>query len=256
MYKIATVVLIVLLGLGSSGFAAPSKVDRKKDSRYKCESQFAKAQQRYARGRFNEVATVLDEIRYQCSGHRMIDTVLYYLGMSMLQAKRPLEAQTEFERLIQNYPNSSYYSEAQFRLGQSIWNQSHPYDRDQSVTHTAIGRLNDFIELYPASPFADSARQFVEQGHEKLAHKVFATARFYEKQEEYEAAIVYYNKLLAEYPESKYAVDVRITQAELLLKAKRITEALDIVTAILAEQPSEELARKATELKERLQKAQ
>jgi outer membrane protein assembly factor BamD (BamD/ComL family) len=85
---------------------------------------------------------------------------------------------------------------------------------------------------------------------------VFATARFYEKQEEYEAAIVYYNKLLAEYPESKYAVDVRITQAELLLKAKRITEALDIVTAILAEQPSEELARKATELKERLQKAQ
>lgn len=245
---LAFVVCAVLVPSGDCLATARRRIGKQID----CPARLEKALHRYDHKRYSEAATYLDEIRYQCAGHSIIDSVLYFLGMSYLQGKKPIEAQTEFERLIQNYPNSVFYQEAHFRLADCVFRQSKDYSRDQTETHDAIVRFREFVDLYPDNPHVDSARVLIAACYDKLARKEFENARFYDRIDEPEAAVVYYRSLLSAFPESDYVSDALLNLAEALLKTSRITEASTVVNEILDGKFSDEVRRKAEILKGRI----
>jgi len=243
-------VLLFIFTLFLSSFAESRR--RRRFGRFDCEKQVERAGEKFEKGRYADAALIYDEIRYQCSGNSMIDTVLYYLGMSYLRSRRPIDAQTEFERLMQNFPNSEFAQESQFRLGQSMYLQSNSFDRDQTETLDARRILSEFVETYPASFFRDSAEAYIAKCQDKLAHKEFSHGRFYQKKREYEAAIIYYNSLMAEYPESEYVPQAKLNLAQALMTLNRETEALAIITDILEQNYSSDVTRKAQLMRSRI----
>jgi outer membrane protein assembly factor BamD len=233
-----------------SGCASSAKV--KKGRSYDCTLRVSQAISKYSKNRFGDVQSIIEDVKYQCSGHSVMDTALYYLSMSYFRTKKYVEAKAQFERLARDYPNSVFADEAQYRAAMSLYKQSNPSDRDQMETRDAIRLLVDFSESNPESNYADSARIYATEGREKLALKEFNNARFYEKVNQSEAAVVYYKVLIQQYPDSKYAPTAMLNMAEILLKLNRYDEARTILDELEGNEKNSEIMKKVKALRSKL----
>ena len=245
--------LLVIASLALSGFLpAEAKWKPKRKRRYDCTRQLQRALGRFEKGRYNEVKAILAETKMQCNGHSAMDSILYYLGSAQLRSRNPEEAKIQFERLIIDFPNSKFSEEAFFRIGHCSYAASNPAIRDQSTTRDAIRELSDFIDKYPEGAFADSARKYLNACYEKLAEKEYLNARFYEKIEKWESAIVYYRELIQAYPESKFVPESKYSIAHALSQVQRPGEAREVLEELLKQNKSPEIERKARSLLARL----
>lgn len=216
---------------------------------YDCQGKLQTAIEKYEKRKFGDARTILDEVKLQCAGHQAMDSVLYYLGMTMLRTKKGDEARSEFQQLVRDYGTSPFYEEAQFRIGHSSLIGSNSFDRDQSGTKEAIRELSSFLDSYGESTFADSARAYLEEAREKLAKKQFMNARHYEKIDQYEAAVVYYKILVSEFPESKLIPDAKLAMAENLIKVNRLSEASDLLEELAEGSATKEITQRVQALR-------
>jgi outer membrane protein assembly factor BamD len=223
--------------------------------RFDCSKSVHKAIEKFQKKHFNEVKTILTDAKYQCSGSANMDTLLYYLGKADVMLKLPSEARVEIERLIQDFPTSAYSDEAHYLLGYCSFLETNPPERDQEKTHKAIRELTDFIDRFPESAYIDSAQKFIEKCMEKLAEKEFANAHFYEKIEQYDAAIVYFKSLIADFPQSKYVNQSKLAIAQNLIALSRPGEAQPILDELVSSLPAaNDINRKAQDLIARIEK--
>ncbi|MBN1578885.1 MAG: outer membrane protein assembly factor BamD [Chitinispirillaceae bacterium] len=213
-----------------------------------CSQRVSKALLSYNAKKYATALTRFTDARMQCSGTPVMDTILYYLGMSNVKTKKYLEARTEFQRLVQDFPGSPFFEEAKFRIGYVVFKQSNPANRDQKETRETIRLLDNFMEMYPKSPFADSALFYRTEAYEKLATKEFWNAQFYENVNEPEAAVVYYRAFLSQFIDSKRVDQARFNSLVLLVKLDRITEAEELYDELIEKCKNKELQKEAKAL--------
>ena len=237
--------MILAACLGLFSCAGKNKLQKMQQN---CEARISQALERYEKGRYSSVQLALEDARTQCSGSPVMDTVLFYLGMADVHLKNYIEARTEFQRLVQDFPESPFFDEAKFRIGYTVYKQSSRYDRDQKETHEAMYLLDRFIEMYPNSAFIDSALFYRKEAYEKLALKEFKNAQFYEKINEYESAIVYYRSFMTEYADSKLIDQARYNTIFLLKKLDRTEEAKELVTEFMEKGKDKKLKNEAKQL--------
>ncbi|MGA2508577.1 MAG: outer membrane protein assembly factor BamD [Chitinispirillaceae bacterium] len=216
--------------------------------RYECTDRLARAVKKFDAGKYGSAKTILDDVKQQCAGHRIMDSVEYYLAMSLVRMKMYDEAKLEFTRLTQDFPRSPFFYEAEFRIGYCVLKSSLPVERDQTETRDAQRLFTDFLQNYPASDFADSAQRYLKLCVNKLAEKEFASAKFYQRIGEKEAAIVYYKVFINDYPASQFTSQARLNMGQMLIELSRKAEAREVLDALVAEEKSGDIARKAQEL--------
>ncbi len=242
------ITFLTILVIISSSVIARSK--RKK--RFDCNQNFNKALTHYKDKHYNRTKTILNEAKLHCSGHPTIDSALYYLGMSCLKTKQPSEARMEFEVLIQDYPKSPFFIEAHYLIGVCSFKESRIYERDQAETKDAVREFNNFIDQFPQSHLVDSARYYINICKEKLARKDVESARFYEKIDQFNAAIVYYKIIIEQYPDIAYIPECRLALANNLVKVNRQNEAIEIIEKLLKSKVNPEIKKKAKLLRTRI----
>jgi outer membrane protein assembly factor BamD len=234
-------------------WSAPANERRKRTSHLiDCSAKLKKVLVAYSKKRFGEVEIDLAEMKTSCSGHDAMDSIIYFLGMAYLLDKKPEEAKYEFQEIMRDFPKSSFFEEAHFRIGHCSYAAAPTYERDQADTREAIRQLAEFLDAYGDSRFADSARYYIAQANEKLAKKEFMNARFYDKISEFEAAIIYYKTIVSDYPGSKYVPEAKLQMAQDLVKVRRPAEAVQVLDEILSESAPDDIRIKAKALKDRL----
>jgi outer membrane protein assembly factor BamD len=236
--------LIVVIGLVGS-CAHGSKTTK---HRYECTERLAKAVKKYEARKYGSAKAILDDVKLNCEGHRIMDSAEYYLAMSLVHMRMYADAKLEFTRLTQDFPRSSFFEEAQFRIGYCVFKSALSVDRDQTETGEAQRLFSDFLGSYPSSVFADSAQKYLKTAVNKLAEKEFNSAKFYQRLGEKEAAVVYYRVFINEYPASNYTAQARLNIGQVLVELGRKTEAREVLDALIAEEKTGDLARKAEEL--------
>ena len=229
-------------------FCVFSEISAKKKRLYNCTKKVEKAKIQFEKGRFYKVKTMLNEVKLNCSGHTTMDTILFMLSKANLETKQPMEARIELEVLIQDFPQSSYAEEAHFLLGFCSYKESESYERDQIKTKEAISDFNDFILDYPNSQYKDSAAFYLKECKEKLVKKEVMSARFYERIDQFDAAVVYYKIIINKYPESDFIPDCLLSLYRNLIKTSRPKEAVMVLESILSSDADEETKRKAQNL--------
>lgn len=248
--RFLTAIVSVALLLAFS-CASQNKLEKK---RLDCAERVAKASELYKAGKYSSVLYRLEDARMQCGGSDIMDTVQFLLGMANLKSKKYVEARTEFQRLVQDFPGSSFFDEAKFRIGYAEFMQSNSFNRDQKETRDAIRLFDDFIESFPRSPFIDSAVFYRSEATEKLALKEFKNAEFYVKANEPDAAVVYFKSFLTQFPESKMVDQARFNAIELLVKLDRLSEAAELKDELVSKGKNKELIKAATALVVKKQK--
>ncbi|MDG5815473.1 outer membrane protein assembly factor BamD [Chitinispirillales bacterium ANBcel5] len=218
-----------------------------------CSEKLEDAIEAYQRGNHGEVIRVLDDVRYQCGGSPIMDSVHYYLGMSYFNRRQPLDARTEFEYLLREYPYSQFAPKALYRMGYLVYRESNPPDRDQRETMEAINLFNQFLDTYPRNEFADSAQYYLDAAVEKLAEKEYKNARFYSRQGKNEAALVYYNSLISKFSSSSFATKGIIEMAEIYYDAGRKSEAAEVLNKLEGREMDESMKKRSSTLKSRLE---
>ena len=109
-----------------------------------------------------------------------------------------------FETFLEIYSRSDLAIEANYMFGYSLYMQSPEFNLDQSPSNQAINVMQNFINQYPSSKFAENAGKIVNELELKLEKKEFENAKLYYKLQKYEAAMVTLENFIKEFPGSTF----------------------------------------------------
>ena len=143
----------------------------------------------------------------------------YKLGLVLKGLQRYYEAEDAFNKVIANYPESEWVEPSRFQIASCRAAVSRGPDYDQGAMQDAKQRFEEFVKDHPDAVLSKEAEENITKLKEKEAAASFNIARFYEKQEDYKAAKIYYNNILDNYPNSPWAPKA-VEQLRLMEKAK------------------------------------
>lgn len=114
-------------------------------------------------------------------------------------------AESEYRRLIQDYPDSPLVPEAEYKLAATYHDQALPATLDQSMTRRALQQLERFLAVYPGSEHAEDGRTMRAELRSRLAEKLHLSAELYFSLDDADAAIVYLDAIVDEYGDTPWA---------------------------------------------------
>jgi len=129
----------------------------------------------------------------------------YKLGLVLKSLLRYYEAEEAFNKVISNYPDSEWTEAAKFQIASCRAAVSRSPDYDQEASREAKEKFEEFVKEHPDAVLSREAEKNIGQLKEKEAESNYNTGRFYEKQKAYESAKIYYNEIINNNPESRWA---------------------------------------------------
>lgn len=144
----------------------------------------------------------------------------YKIGLYLMEKQLYPEARDEFEKVINDYPNSEWVKPAQYQIAVSDAKRSSRAEYDQKVTQAAVEEFKEFVEVYPDAELSQKAKSEIQKLRDKEAENNFSIAQFYEKQKKYKSAKIYYQIVVDEYPQSKWSSKSLTKIRELSRKAE------------------------------------
>ena len=129
----------------------------------------------------------------------------YKIGLYLMEEKLFDEARDEFEKVINDYPESRWVKAAQYQIAVTDSRRSSKAGYDQRVTKAATQEFNDFLKVNPDAELSEQAKGQVFELRDKEAQNNFDIARFYEKQKNYASARIYYQSVADEFSGTMWA---------------------------------------------------
>lgn len=129
----------------------------------------------------------------------------YKIGLYLLENNLYQEARDEFEKVMNDYPDSEWAKAAKFQIALTDSKRSAGVQYDQKITQSAVKEFEEFSHNYPDAELSNDAKQNVLKLREKEAKNNFLVAQFYEKQKNYKAAKIYYQMIVDDYQTSPLA---------------------------------------------------
>jgi len=218
---ILTLALAALLSGCATQF---NRVYKSADNTYKYEY----AKECFAMGKFQQCASLLQELVTMQKGRTNAQESLYLLAMAQYCNRDYDAASATFRKYYSSYPKGDFSEQASFYIGQSLF-QSTPEPRlDQSPTIASINAFQTFLDNYPDSPHREEAQQCLFKLQDNLVQKEYLSAKLYynlggyfgninaNTESNYESCIITAQNALRDYPYS----DLREQFSVLIMKSK------------------------------------
>lgn len=149
----------------------------------------------------------------------------------------------EFLTVFPSHPRGDY---AQFQIAESYFNQKNSPDRDQTQVAQALDEYMAFLDRYPESPLAKTAKERVKACRISLARSEFTVAWFYQKSRKaYRAAIPRYEGILKNFPDFDQTDETLLRLGQCLALSGREAEAAPVLARLLDEYPESPFVREA-----------
>jgi outer membrane protein assembly factor BamD len=203
-------------------------------------------------GDYEKARQLFEVIVLQDPGSEFADDAQFYLGESYFRNEDYALAALNFNRLRTSFPSSPLYKLALYRAAQSYDRSSLPYERDQKDTRYAIDQYEGFMTLYPGDSLVSEARQRRDVLRTKLAQRDYSIAEQYVRNEDFKAALLYYNRVIDLYPETEYFQLATLGKGATLRELDRSSEALDVINHFIEQNPGSPMLSQAQKLKSEL----
>ncbi|MBF0485873.1 MAG: outer membrane protein assembly factor BamD [Candidatus Omnitrophica bacterium] len=126
---------------------------------------------------------------------------LYYQARGEYQ-----EARDEFEKTLNDYPDSKWAESARYQIALSDAKRSVKAQYDQKVTGTAVQGFEDFVKTHPESELSKDAQDQVKKLRDKEAENNYLVAEYYWKNRKYSSAKTYYTLVVEKYDGTIWAL--------------------------------------------------
>ncbi|MCA9405079.1 MAG: outer membrane protein assembly factor BamD, partial [Candidatus Omnitrophica bacterium] len=143
----------------------------------------------------------------------------YKIGLYLMEKGLYPEARDEFEKVINDYPDSEWIKAAKYQIAIADSKRSTTAQYDQRITQSAVKEFKEFVEVYPDAELSKSAKDQILDLREKEAENKFLVGRYYEKRKQYSAAKIYYQQVVDEYGNTSWGRKALVKIQELANKA-------------------------------------
>lgn len=159
----------------------------------------------FERGKYGDAAVEYKDFLATFAGDERSDYAQFRMAESYrMDEDYPLAA-VEYRILINDYNYSEYIDDAFFLEGLCAFKQAPRAERDQTKTYEALGRITRFLQLFSDSPRRGEAEGVLLEIHDRLGRKAFEGAKLYYSKELFDAALIYFEKIITNYPETVWA---------------------------------------------------
>jgi outer membrane protein assembly factor BamD len=182
-----------------------------------------------------------------------VDQAIFLLADCYLQTKEYALAATEYERLLNDYPESDSAGSSSFRLGEAYYGQSRKADFDQEYTLKAIEQWQKYLHDYPGHWRNPEAEGRLLAARSRLAQKFLDTGTLYLKLRLFQPSRVYFQRVLDDYSDTSLVADARLGLALADAGQGRRDEAIAALREIEAQYPRQAVAERAASERRRLE---
>jgi outer membrane protein assembly factor BamD len=210
------------------------------------------AQKLYDKGDYALAVEALAPFGTSSAGSTYVDEAVYLLGLCHLRLKDWSGAQSDFERLLRDYPESDSAASATFRIGEAFWGQSRGPDFDQDFTIKALDQWMTFRREHPEHWLGPTATRRIAEARARLATKLYRTGDLYVHLREYESARRYFRDVLTEYSESSVYADALIGWAIASARLGERDTAIAVLRDLEAEVPGTPAALRAARTRQQV----
>lgn len=161
----------------------------------------------YRAEEWSDAIRYLDHFVLENPTHPRVQEGRYYLADSYYGREEYITAVGRFTRLAEDYPNGQWADDARFRTCEAYRELAPEPTLDQTYTQAAIDHCQSVVVYHPESDHVPAAREIIRAMENRLARKEFLNGEFYSRREAYDSAILYYETVLARWPQSSSAPD-------------------------------------------------
>lgn len=128
----------------------------------------------------------------------------YKIGLYLKEKGMYQEARDEFEKTMNDYPNSEWAQASKFQVAMADTSRASDAQHEQKVASVAMEEFNEFVKAHPDSQLTSQAKAQMARLKNKEAENNFVIARFYEKQKNSKAARIYYKEVADNYADTSW----------------------------------------------------
>ena len=161
----------------------------------------------YQAEEWEDAIRFLDHFVLENPRHERVQEARFYLADSYYGREEYITAAGRFTRLAEDFPSGSWADDARFKVCASYRELAPEATLDQTYTQGAIDHCQSLIVYHPDSEHVPAAREIVTAMENRLARKEYLTGVFYARREAFDSAILYYESVLAKWPQSNAAPD-------------------------------------------------
>ncbi|MGB0717260.1 MAG: outer membrane protein assembly factor BamD [Phycisphaerae bacterium] len=148
----------------------------------------------------DEAFRILDDISIDYPESPMAEAAIKTKGDYMFREGDHALAEFEYERMLNEYPNSRYYQYALVRSAEAALASHGGIDYDEAALIEAEERYLEYQRQYPGSAQRDDVQLILTGIREQRAEKEFQTGDYYERTDHLRSAVFYYQLVVQDWP--------------------------------------------------------
>ncbi len=129
----------------------------------------------------------------------------FKIGIAREKQKKFTDAVKAYNLILDKYPGNDIVDDAQYQIGYAWMMASSEAEYDQSAAEKAIEAFEDFLVRYPNSEKIAAAQENIEKLRGKQTQGAMNIAKFYETNQNWKAAFIYYNEVIRQNPNTPMA---------------------------------------------------
>jgi outer membrane protein assembly factor BamD len=190
------------------------------------------------------VEEAFNDVRQKYSYSRYARLAELRLADADYEQDKLAEAVSGYKSFVHDYPNDPEVPYARFRIAKAQYDSvSQSFmlppleERDLSSVNDALDSIRDYLEDFPKSEHAEELRYMLEVVVGLLARHELYVARYYLREDRYDAAGARVQRVLDTLPVSGLEPEALILLGEVYLKQKKRAEARKTFERVLSEHP-------------------
>ncbi|MFN0034032.1 MAG: outer membrane protein assembly factor BamD [Saprospiraceae bacterium] len=180
----------------------------------------------YEKKNYQRALTLFDLVLNTLRGDPRAEKAYYEYAYCHYNTKQYLLAAFYFKNFSNTFTSSPLREDAAFMTAYSNYQLSPTFRLDQKATESAIEEFQIFANLFPTSEKVKQSNALIDELRRKLEEKAFGEGQLYYDLRQYQSAVISFDNLLRDYPESPDVERVRylIAKASFLLAENSIVE--------------------------------
>ena len=130
-------------------------------------------------------------------------------GLAREKQKKWPEAVKFYEDILDKYPKNDLIDDAQYQIGYVWMKAARQPEYDQTAAQKGIEAFQDYLARFKRSDKTEQATENIQVLQQRLSGGSLSVARFYDKSGNYPAALVYYNEVITQTPDSPQGQEAR-----------------------------------------------
>jgi len=150
--------------------------------------------------RYDRAADMYQSVLATAPFAKFAPSVQFKLGQAYENQKEYGKAIDAYQTVLDRYPNSNLAADALYQIGYVQFTEAEGRSQDLSAAIDAKNTFEEFLFEFPKNEKAAQARENLNIMSSREAFDLLSIAKFYDRNNNYRAAVVYYSDLVRRQP--------------------------------------------------------